>query len=109
MKRVLTALATGLVGIAMAIPAQAAGPPFQAGPKGGDQFTSSSADPATGTVQIFQLNIRQAAAVNCAGQGPFATLQTSHPADGVRSVAVAYRDGSWMDPVVLHLDAFGST
>jgi hypothetical protein len=110
MRRVLTALAVAAVGVVMAIPAQAAGsgPPFQAGPKQGDQFTSTSADPSTGEVSIFSLNIRQAAAVNCAGQGPYATLQTSQPADGVRSVAVAYKDGSWSDTVVLNIDIFGS-
>ena len=88
MRRVLTALAVGVVGVVMAIPAQAAGggPPFQAGPKQGDQFTQTSADPATGDVSIFQLNVRQAAAVNCAGQGPMATLETSQPADGVRQL-----------------------
>ncbi len=110
MRRVLTALAIGAVGVVMAIPAQAAGggPPFQAGPKQGDQFTSVSADPNTGQVSIFQLNIRQPAAVNCAGQGPYATLQTTQPADGVHSVAVAYTDDSWMDTVVLNVDVIGS-
>jgi hypothetical protein len=110
MRRVLTALAVGVVGVVVAIPAQAAGggPPFQAGPKQGDQFTQTSANPASGDVSIFQLNIRQAAAVNCAGQGPMATLETSQPADGVRSVAVAYRDASWTDTVVLNVDVVGS-
>jgi hypothetical protein len=110
MRRVLTALAVGAVGVVMAIPVQAAGDgrPFQAGPKQGDQFTQTSANPASGEVSIFQLNIRQAAAVNCAGQGPMATLETSQPADGVRSVAVAYRDASWTDTVVLNVDVVGS-
>ena len=110
MRRVLTALAVGVVGVVVAIPAQAAGggPPFQAGPKQGDQFTQTSANPASGDVSIFQLNIRQAAAVNCAGQGPMATLESSRPADGVRSVAVAYRDASWTDTVVLNVDVVGS-
>jgi hypothetical protein len=106
----LTALAVGAFWVVTAIPAQAAGggPPFQAGPKGGDQFTYTSADPSSGEVSILQLNIRQAAAVNCAGQGPYATLQTTQPADGVASVALAYRDGSWMDTVVLNVDIVGS-
>lgn len=109
MRRVLTALAAGVVGVVMAIPAQAAsGPPFQAGPKQGDQFTHTSADPQTGEVSIFQLNIRQAAAVNCAGQGPYATLQTTQPGDGVHSIAVAYRDAMWSDTVVLNVDVIGS-
>lgn len=110
MRRVLTALAVAVVGVVMAIPAQAAGggPPFQAGPRQGDQFTSVSADPNTGEVSILQVNVRQPAAVNCAGQGPYATLQTSQPADGVRSVSVAYRDATWSDTVVLNVDVFGS-
>jgi hypothetical protein len=110
MRRLLTALAVGVVWVVTAIPAQAAGggPPFQAGPKGGDQFTYTSADPSSGEVSILQLNIRQAAAVNCAGQGPYATLQTTQPADGVGSVALAYTDGSWMDTVVLNVDVVGS-
>jgi len=110
MRRILTALVAGVVAVVMAIPAQASGggPPFQAGPKGGDQFTFTSADPTSGEVAILQLNIRQAAAVNCAGQGPYATLQTTQPADGVGSVAVAYTDGSWMDTVVVNVDVVGS-
>jgi hypothetical protein len=94
--------------LVMTVPAQAGGPPFQAGPKQGDQFTATSADPNTGEVSIFSLNVRQAAAVNCAGQGPYATLQVSQPADGIHSVAGAYKDGSWVDTVVLNVDIFGS-
>ncbi|MGH7749138.1 MAG: hypothetical protein ACREQ5_30900, partial [Candidatus Dormibacteria bacterium] len=91
MRRILTALAMVLVGIVTSITAQAAGPPYQAGPRGGDQFTFTSGDPATGTVQIFQVNARQAAAVNCAGQGPYATLQVSQPVrGGISKVSVAY-------------------
>ena len=110
MRRVLTALAVGVVGLVMAIPAQAAGsgPPFQAGPKHGDQFTSTSADPNTGEVQIFNLNIRQPSAVHCVGDGPYASLQTTQPADGIHSVSVAYKDGTWQDTVVLNIDIFGS-
>jgi hypothetical protein len=92
----------------MAVPVQAGGPPFQAGPKHGDQFTSTSANPNTGEVQIFSLNVRQPSAVHCQGDGPFATLQTTQPADGIHSVAVAYKDGSWVDTVVLNVVVFGS-
>jgi hypothetical protein len=108
MKRVLTALvALGAV-LVMAVPAQAGGPPFQAGPKHGDQFTSTSADPSTGEVQIFNLNARQPSAVHCVGDGPYASLQTTQPADGIHSVSVAYKDGTWQDTVVLNIDIFGS-
>ena len=60
MRRVLTALAVGVVGVVMAIPAQAAGsgPPFQAGPKQGDQFTSTSADPSTAPIVGDQSRLR---------------------------------------------------
>ena len=108
MRRVLTALAALGAVLVMAVPAQAGGPPFQAGPKHGDEFTSTSADPNTGEVSIFSLNARQPSAVHCAGDGPFATLQSTQPADGVHSVAVAYKDGSWIDTVVLNIDIFGS-
>jgi hypothetical protein len=108
MRRVLTALAALGAVLVMAVPAQAGGPPFQAGPKHGDQFTSTSADPNTGEVQIFNLNIRQPSAVHCVGDGPYASLQTTQPADGVHSVAVAYKDGTWQDTVVLNIDIIGS-
>ncbi|HEX3606925.1 MAG TPA: hypothetical protein VH134_13460 [Candidatus Dormibacteraeota bacterium] len=108
MRRVLTALAALGAVVVMAVPAQAGGPPFQAGPKHGDEYTSTSADPNSGTVQIFALNARQPSAVHCAGDGPYATLQSTQPADGVRSVSVAYKDGSWIDTVVLNIDIFGS-
>ena len=48
MRRVLTALAALGAMMVMAVPAQAGGPPFQAGPKHGDEFTSTSAPPALG-------------------------------------------------------------
>ena len=59
MRRVLTALAALGAVLVLAVPAQAGGPPFQPGPKHGDQFTSTSANPNTGEVQIFALNARQ--------------------------------------------------
>ena len=106
------ALVAGVAGAVLAVSAQAAavhGPPYAAGPKGGDQFTSVSADPQTGTIQISQVNARQAAAVNCVGQGPWATLQTSQPVTGRLSlVRVTYRDATWNDTVVMNIDVFGS-
>lgn len=106
------ALVAGVTGAALAVPARAATahtPPYTAGPKGGDQFTSVSADPQTGTIVIAQVDARQAAAVNCVGQGPWATLQTSQPATGPLSmVRVAYRNATWSDTVVMNIDVFGS-
>ena len=106
------AMVAGVAGAALAVSARAATvhtPPYTAGPKGGDQFTSVSADPQTGTIVIAQVDARQAAAVNCVGQGPWATLQASQPAPGRLSlVRVAYRDATWSDTVVMNIDVFGS-
>jgi hypothetical protein len=113
MRRGVGAVAAALLaGAVLAASAQAAtrhGPPYTPGPKGGDQFTSVSADPATGTIQIAQVDGRQAAAVNCVGEGPWATLETSQPVtDAVSLVRVAYQDAIWSDTVVMNIDVIGS-
>lgn len=106
------ALVTGVAGAALVVSARAATmhtPPYTEGPKGGDQFTSVSEDPQTGTIMIAQVDARQAAAVNCVGQGPWATLQTSQPAtDRLSMVRVAYQNATWSDTVVMNIDVFGS-
>jgi hypothetical protein len=106
------ALVAGVAGAVLAVSVKAAvthGPPYTAGPRGGDQFTSVSADPQTGTIVISQVDARQAAAVNCVGQGPWATLQTSQPVTGPLSlVKVAYQNATWNDTVVMNIDVFGS-
>jgi hypothetical protein len=71
---------------------------YQAGPKNGDASTFTQADPETGKVVIFQHNTRQAAAVNCTGDGPRATLAAvHHVTDEVRAVHVTYEGATLSD------------
>lgn len=71
---------------------------YEVGPSNGDPSTYTSADPGTGHVVIFQRNTRQAAAVNCVGDGPRATLLAVHPvADQVSSVQVAFTEATLSD------------
>lgn len=96
----------------VATPARAAvthGPPYAAGPKGGDAHTHVDADPATGRISIFQDNTRQAAAVHCVGEGPFADLEITHVvADPVSSVKVNYADAVMTDNPVINVIVTGS-
>jgi len=97
----LAATAAAIVALAVA-PAGAAsayGPgTYQIGPRNGDASTYTSADPQTGKVIILQHNTRQAAAVNCVGDGPRATLLAVHTVtDPVSSVQVAYKDAFLTD------------
>jgi hypothetical protein len=91
---VLAAATLSLVAMSTA-PAGAAssyGPgTYKIGPGGGDASTIRSSDPSTGKVMILQRNTRQAAAVNCVGDGPRATLIAVHQVtDQVSSVQVDY-------------------
>lgn len=92
----LGALAAAGMAIAAIAPAQAAtnygpGQGYSTGPTGGDARTTTSADPGSGEVMIFQTNTRQAAAVHCVGEGPVAKLRVSHPVSGdVSMVKVNY-------------------
>jgi hypothetical protein len=71
---------------------------YRPGPKNGDPSAHSEADPATGKVTIFQRNTRQAAAVNCVGDGPRATLLAIHAVtEQVSSVQVDYVDALLSD------------
>ena len=102
---VLTAAALSLVAVSVA-PAGAAssyGPgTYKVGPGGGDASTHTNADPATGKVMIIQHNTRQAAAVNCVGDGPRATLLAAHPVtDQVSSVQVDYVDAFLSDNEII--------
>jgi hypothetical protein len=102
---VLAAATLSVVAVSVA-PAGAAasyGPgTYKAGPKNGDFSAHASADPATGKVQIFQHNTRQAAAVNCVGDGPRATLLVTHPVtDQVSSVQVDYVDAMLSDNEII--------
>lgn len=99
--------------VAVAAPAHAAssyGPgTYKIGPGGGDGFTYRSADPSTGKVVILQRNTRQAAAVNCVGDGPRATLQAVHQVtEQVSSVTVDYTGANLSDnEIVLDVHVSG--
>ena len=102
---VLAAATFSVVAVSVA-PAGAAasyGPgTYKVGPKNADASAYSNADPATGKVTIFQHNTRQAAAVNCVGDGPRATLLAVHQvADQVSSVQVDYVDAMLSDNEII--------
>lgn len=82
---------------------------YKVGPSNGDPSTHTSADPGTGKVVILQRNTRQAAAVNCVGDGPRATLLAVHEVtDQVSSVQVAYSEAFLSDnEIVMDVIAFG--
>jgi hypothetical protein len=112
MRRILVALVASGLGITLSTVAGAAnsaGPPYRAGPKGGDNHSFASADPNTGTVAVFEDNLRQAAAVACAGDGPRATLLASHTVtEPVSSVKVQYSEAMLSDNVVVDALVTGS-
>jgi hypothetical protein len=87
------------VSVAPAGAASTSGPgTYKVGPKNGDPSAYASADPQTGKVTIFQHNTRQAAAVNCVGDGPRATLLAVHDVTSqVTSVVVDYKDAYLSD------------
>jgi hypothetical protein len=91
------------VSVAPAGAAQSYGPgTYKIGPGGGDASAFATADPATGKVQILQHNTRQAAAVNCVGDGPRATLLAAHPVtEQVTSVQVDYVDATLSDNEII--------
>jgi hypothetical protein len=98
---VLAAVTLGVtaLGVAPAGAAASYGPgKYQTGPSNADPSAYQSADPATGKVVIFQRNTRQAAAVNCVGDGPRATLLAVHPVtEQVSSVQVSYSEAFLSD------------
>jgi|GEM_PF-2952807 len=101
----LAAATLSLVAVSMA-PANAAssyGPgTYKTGPKNADPSAYATADPATGQVTIFQHNTRQAAAVNCVGDGPRATLLAVHSVtDQVSSVVVDYTGATLSDHEII--------
>jgi hypothetical protein len=102
---VLAAATLSVVAVSVA-PAGAAssyGPgTYKIGPGGGDASTFATADPASGKVTILQHNTRQAAAVNCVGDGPRATLLAVHQVtDQVSSVQVDYVDALLSDNEII--------
>ena len=83
---------------------------YKAGPRNGDpSVIVAEADPSTGKVTILQHNTRQAAAVNCVGDGPRATLLAIHEVtDQVSSVQVDYIDAMLSDnEIIIHVLAKG--
>ena len=82
---------------------------YRAGPRGGDSNTIAEADPATGEVRILQHNTRQAAAVHCIGDGPRATLMTTHQvSDPVSTVEVSYTEATMTAHPVIDVLVTGS-
>ena len=83
---------------------------YKAGPKNGDpSVITAEADPASGKVTILQHNTRQAAAVNCVGDGPRATLLAVHTvSDKVTSVTVDYAEAFLSDnEIIIHVAVTG--
>jgi hypothetical protein len=112
MRRIGVGLVASLLVLTLTTPAGAAntyGPPYKAGPRGGDNHSMATADPKTGHVMIFEDNLRQSAAVACAGDGPRATLLAKHPVTGpVSAVDVAYTDARLTQNVVIDVLVTGS-
>ena len=96
-------LAVVAAGMAPAHAASTYGPgTYKMGPKNADPSAFAEADPATGKVTIFQHNTRQAAAVNCVGDGPRATLLALHTVtDDVSSIQVDYTDAMLSDNEII--------
>ena len=98
------------VGVAPANAAASYGPgQYKLGPHNADPSAYAEADPATGKVTIFQHNTRQAAAVNCVGDGPRATLLALHEVAGdVSSVQVDYAEAFLSDnEIIIHVAVSG--
>ena len=113
-KHMLVALAASWMTVAAIAPAHAAatygpGKGYTQGPVGGDSHTQASADPAAGEVSIFQRNDRQAAAVHCVGEGPYAKLRLSHPVtEDVSKVTVSYSNVTMTEHPVIDVLVEGS-
>jgi hypothetical protein len=73
------------------------GPPYAAGPSGGDEWNYISADGATGRVSVFRF-YPQPGSIGCGGEGGFANLQIVHRVQGsMGKVTLEYADSAW-DP-----------
>jgi hypothetical protein len=106
---VLAAATFAVVAVSVA-PAGAAssyGPgQYKTGPRNADpSVIVAEADPSTGKVTILQRNTRQAAAVNCVGDGPRATLLALHQVtDQVSSVQVDFTEAFLSDnEIIIHV------
>ncbi|HYH48830.1 MAG TPA: hypothetical protein VEG38_04710 [Acidimicrobiia bacterium] len=95
------------VSVAPAGAASSYGPgQYKTGPRSGDPSAHAEADPGSGKVTIFQRNTRQAAAVNCVGDGPRATLLAVHQVtDQVSSVQVDYNEAFLSDNEIVMMVA----
>lgn len=109
---VLAAATVTVVAVSVA-PAGAAssyGPgQYKSGPRNADPSAHAEADPSTGKVFIIQRNTRQAAAVNCVGDGPRATLLAMHQVtEQVSSVQVDYTEAFLSDnEIIIHVAVTG--
>jgi hypothetical protein len=113
MKKIGVGLTASLLVLTLTTLAGAAGntygPPYKAGPRGGDNHSTATADPNTGHVMIFEDNLRQSAAVVCAGDGPRATLLARHAVAGpVSAVEVAFTNAHLTQNVVIDVLVTGS-
>ncbi len=106
---VLAAATFSVVAVSVA-PAGAAssyGPgQYKKGPHNADpSVITAEADPSTGKVTILQRNTRQAAAVNCVGDGPRATLLAVHDVTGeLSSVQVDFAEAYLSDnEIIIHV------
>ena len=98
------------VSVAPAGAASSYGPgQYKLGPQNADPSAHAEADPASGKVTIYQHNTRQAAAVNCVGDGPRATLLALHQVtDQVSSIQVEYTEAFLSDnEIILHVAVSG--
>lgn len=116
MKRKLAVLAAATfavvaVSVAPAGAASSYGPgQYKTGPRNADpSVIVAEADPSTGKVTILQRNTRQAAAVNCVGDGPRATLLALHQVtDQVSSVQVDFTEAYLSDnEIIIHVAVSG--
>lgn len=96
MKRIgISLVALGLVA-ALATPARAGSTAlteYKEGPSNGDASTFHDVDAGAGMITILQHNTRQPGTVHCIGEGPRATLETTHTGNpSVQRVAVDYAE-----------------
>jgi hypothetical protein len=85
------------------------GPPYRAGPSGGDSHTVTKTNRKTGTILVLEHNSRQAAFVHCVGLGPMGNLEVHHEVtEPVRSVTVHYVEAVLTDSVVVNAIVRGS-
>ena len=65
------------------------GPPYAAGPQGGDSFNRVVMDQNTGDMAVVRVN-PVPGAFNCTGGGGFANFAVSHTGTGISSVKVSF-------------------